>query len=56
MSEAAAIVTACLVLALGCTIGALRCLADHLLASAWLYMVAAVALIGGAARAAMHSL
>ena len=56
MSQAATIVAACLVLALGCTIGALRCLADHLLASAWLYMAAAAALIGGAAGTAIHSL
>ena len=56
MTEAAAILTACIVLALASVIGALRCLADHLLISAAIYTLLAVALFGGAAKAAMDAL
>jgi hypothetical protein len=56
MTEAGATMTACLVLALGCTIGALRCLADHLLVSAALYTLIALGFFGGAASAAIGAL
>jgi hypothetical protein len=56
MSQEAAIVSGCLVLALACAVGALRCLADHLLASAALYTAVALGLMAGAAGAAIHSL
>lgn len=56
MSDAAAILSACLVLALACAVGALWCLADHLLVSATLYTVVALGLMAGAAATAIHSL
>jgi hypothetical protein len=56
MSDPAAIASACLVLALACAVGALRCLADHLLASAALYTLVALGLMAGAAGTAIHSL
>ena len=56
MSQGAAITTGCLVLALACVIGALRCLADRLLPSAAVYTVVAVSLVGGAAKAALDSI
>ena len=56
MSEPAAIATACVVLALASIVGALRCLADRLLASAAIYTLMAVALAGGAAKAAIDAL
>jgi hypothetical protein len=56
MSRDAAIATGCLVLALACVLGALRCLADRLLPSAAFYTVVAIALVGGAAKVALDSL
>ena len=56
MSQDAAIATGCIVLALACVVGALWCLADRLLASATLYTVIAVGLVGGAAKVALDSL
>jgi hypothetical protein len=56
MSQAAAIVTACLVLSLGCDLAAFRCLADRLLMSAALYTLTAVGLMAGAVGAAIHAL
>ena len=56
VSEAAVILTACLALALASVLGALRCLADHLLASAAIYTLIALMLFGGAARAAIDAL
>ena len=56
MSEVAVILVACLVLALASVLGALRCLADHLLASAAIYTLLALALFGGAAKAAIDAL
>ena len=56
MSRDSAILTACCLLALGSVIGALRCLADRLLASAAVYTVLALALLGGAAQAASRLL
>ena len=56
MSRDAAIATACVVLALASVGGALRCLADRLLMSAAIYTLLAVALVGGAAKAAIDAL
>jgi hypothetical protein len=56
MTREAAITTACLVLALAAAIGALRCIADRLLPSAAIYTVMAIALMAGAARAAIDAL
>lgn len=56
MSRDAAIATGCIVLALGATVGALRCLADRLLTSAAIYALIAAALVGGAAKAAIDAL
>jgi hypothetical protein len=53
MSRDAAISLACLALALGAIIGALRCMADHMLTSAAVYTVLGIALLGGALRAAI---
>ena len=55
MSRDGAIVLGCLVLALVFVIGALRCLADRLLISAIIYTAVALALMGGAARAAIDA-
>ena len=55
MSRDGAIVAACSLLAIAFVVGALRCLADRLLASAVIYTVLAVALLGGAARAAVNA-
>jgi hypothetical protein len=56
MTQTAAVATACLALALACVIGALRCLADRLLPSAAIYTLAAVGLVGGAAKAALDAI
>jgi hypothetical protein len=56
VSKDAAIATVCLVLALGATIGALRCIADRLLPSAAVYTVIAVALLAGGVHAAIDAL
>jgi hypothetical protein len=48
-------VAAWLVLASASIVGALRCLADRLLPSALIYTVVAVALLAGAARAAVDT-
>ena len=56
MSHDAAIATGCVVLALASIVGALRCLAYRLLASAAIYTLLAVALAGGAAKAALDAL
>lgn len=56
MSQGAAIAAGCLALAAGSVVGALRCLADHLLPSAAIYTAIAVALVGGAAKAALDSI
>jgi hypothetical protein len=56
MTSDAAILSGCLALAVGCVLGALRCLADRLLPSAALYTVVAVALLGGAVKAALDAL
>jgi hypothetical protein len=56
MSRDAAIGAACLILALVCVLGALRCLADRLLLSAGLYTLIAVGLVGGAAKVAMEAI
>ena len=56
MTKDAAIATGCLVLALACVLGALRCLADRLLPSAAMYTAAAIALVGGAAKVALDSI
>jgi hypothetical protein len=55
MRQDAAIATGCLVLALACVYGALRCLADRLLFSAVFYTAIAVGLVGGAAKVALDS-
>ena len=56
MSRDAAILAGCLVLALASIVGALRCLADRLLASAVIYTLVAIALLAAAARAAVSAL
>jgi hypothetical protein len=56
MSRDAAIATGCLVLALACVLGALRCLADRLLPSAAFYTLIAVGFVGGAAKVALDSI
>lgn len=56
MTDAAAVATGCLALALACVIGALRCLAERLLPSAAIYTAIAVALAGGAAKAALDAI
>jgi hypothetical protein len=56
MSEGAAIATGCVVLALACALGALRCIADRLLPSAAFYTAVALGLMGGAAKVALDSL
>jgi hypothetical protein len=56
MSRDAAIATGCIVLALASVAGALRCLADRLLASAAIYTLVAIALVGGAAKVAIDAL
>jgi hypothetical protein len=56
MSESAAIATACIVSALAFVVGALWCLADHLLTSAVIYTALAILLMGGAAKIALDSL
>ena len=56
MSRDAAIATGCVVLALASVAGALRCLADRLLTSAAIYTALALALVGGAAKAAIDAL
>jgi hypothetical protein len=56
MSQPAAILGGCMMLALGCVFGALRCLADRLLPSAALYTVIAIGFVGGAAKAAVDAL
>jgi hypothetical protein len=47
---------ACLALALASVVGALRCLADHLLPSAAIYTLAAVMLVYVATRVALEAL
>ena len=56
MSRDAAIATGCIVFALISIGGALRCLADRLLPSAAIYTLVALALVGGAAKAAIDAL
>lgn len=56
MTRDAALAIGCFVLALASALGALRCLADRLLASAALYTLVAIALVGGAAKAALDSI
>lgn len=56
MSDEAAIAIGCFALALACAIGALRCLADHLLPSAAFYTLVAIGLIAGAAKVALDSI
>ena len=56
MTREAAIAVACLALALLAALGALRCIADRLLGSAAIYTAVALALMAGAARAAMDAL
>jgi hypothetical protein len=56
MSHDAAIATGCLVLALACVVGALRCLSERLLASTAFYTLVAVGLVAGAAKVALDSL
>jgi hypothetical protein len=56
MSRDAAIAAGCFVLALACAVGALRCLADRLLASAAFYTLIAIGLVGGAAKVAVDAL
>jgi hypothetical protein len=56
MTETAAIAIGCMVLALAAVLGALRCLADHLLTSAAIYTLLAIALVGEAATHAIDSL
>jgi hypothetical protein len=56
MSKDASIAVACFVLAIGFAIGALRCLADRLLASAAFYTLVAIALVGGAVKVAADAL
>jgi hypothetical protein len=52
MSRDAAIAAGCLALAFASIVAALRCLAERLLPSALVYTLLALALLGGAARAA----
>lgn len=52
MSRDGAIVVTCVVFALAFVLGALRCLADHLLVSAAIYTALSLALLGGALYAA----
>ena len=56
MSDGAALATVLLVLALASAIGALRCLADKLLASAAIYALIGVALAAAAGKAAFDAL
>jgi hypothetical protein len=56
MTREAAIAVGCFLLALACAIGALRCLADRLLASAAFYTLIAIGLVGGAAKVAIDAL
>jgi hypothetical protein len=56
MTREAAIAAGCFTLSLACVLGALRCLADRLLASAALYTLIAVGLVGGAAKVALDSI
>ncbi|MEA2496030.1 MAG: hypothetical protein QOJ29_3941 [Thermoleophilaceae bacterium] len=56
MTTEAAIAGSCLTLAFAAIVGALRCLADRLLPSAAIYTAMAVALFGGAAKAAIDAL
>jgi hypothetical protein len=56
MTREAAIALGCFILALACVLGALRCLADRLLASAAFYTLVAVGLVGGAAKVALDSI
>lgn len=56
MTRDAAIAVGCFVLALACAIGALRCLADRLLASAAFYTLIAIALVGGAVKVAADAI
>ena len=54
MSRDAAIATSCLLLALGATVGALRCLADRLLTSAAIYTVFAAGLVAAGIKFKAH--
>lgn len=56
MSQGAEIAVGCLVVALVCVLGALRCLADRLLPSAALYTLVGIAFVGGAAKAALDAI
>jgi hypothetical protein len=56
MTSEAAIAAGCLALALAAALGALRCIADRLLASAAIYTAIATALMAGAAKAAVDAL
>jgi hypothetical protein len=56
MSRDAAIAIACFAAALGCALGALRCLADRLLPSAALYTLVAIGFVAGAAKVAADAL
>ena len=55
MTQEAALAGALFVLAFACVIGALRCLADRLLASAALYTLVATGLAVGAGKAALDA-
>lgn len=55
MSREGWIAIACLALASASSLGALRCLADRLLASAALYTAVALALMAGAAKAGLEA-
>jgi hypothetical protein len=55
MSQSTAVATGCLAIAMACVIGALRCLADRLLASAAIYTLMALCLAGGAAKAVLDA-
>ena len=56
MSRDAAIATSCLVLALGATVGALRCLADRLLTSSAIYTVFAAGLVAAGIKIAIDAI
>jgi hypothetical protein len=55
MSHDAAIATGCLIIALACVLGSLRCLADRMLPSAAFYTAVAVGCIGAAAKIVIDS-
>jgi hypothetical protein len=54
--ETTAVPAVLIALALAMTVGALRCLADHLLASALFYAIAAAALAGVAGKLALEAI